>query len=146
MRQTKLLEMAVWCQGNSGSKPMTRMKTLACSVCLVLVGVAPVAADNDAPKSLRMRAKKAPGSHWSPMRWAKRIAQAQPAGDQPATDPQPAGDQPAPAAAEPAQPGPTPASPAQAEAPAGQAAQGPALSDEELAKLAEQEAKTEVIT
>ena len=124
---------------------MTRMKTLACSVCLVLVGVAPVAADNDAPRSLRMRAKKAPGSHWTPMRWAKRIAQAQPAGDQPA------GDQPAAPAAEPAQPQPTPAepapaNPAQAEAPAGQSAQGPALSDEELAKLAEQEAKTEIIT
>ena len=125
---------------------MTRMKTLACSVCLILVGVAPVAADNDAPKSLRMRAKRAPGSSWTPMRWAKRIAQAQPAGDQPA----PAGDQPTAveggASAQPS-PEPSPARPAQAEAPAAQAtAQGPALSDEELAKLAEQEAKTEVIT
>src|ERR1051325_6658529 len=113
---------------------MTRMKTLSCSVCLILVGVAPVAADNDAPKSLRMRPKKAPGSHWTPMRWAKRIADAQPAPDQP----QPSGDQPQPAdpsgaqpPAEPAQPTPAPA-PEGANAPAAQAEQqGPALSDEE---------------
>ena len=126
---------------------MTRMKTLACSVCLILVGVAPVAADNDAPKSLRMRPSKAPGSQWSPMRWAKRIAQAQPAPDQP----QPSGDTPAPAdasGAPPAAPA-EPAAPAPAAAPAPDAqatGQTPALSDEELAKLAEQEAKTEVIT
>ena len=123
---------------------MTRMKTLACSVCLILVGVAPVAADNNAPKSLRMRAKKAPGSHWSPMRWAKRIAQAQPATDPPPADPQPADANP-PAPAEPApadQPPPQP----QAAQPAAQAEAAPNLSDEELAKLAEQEAKTEVIT
>ncbi|HEY6180168.1 MAG TPA: TonB-dependent receptor, partial [Kofleriaceae bacterium] len=43
-------------------------------------------------------------------------------------------------------PEPSPARPGQAEAPAQATAQGPALSDEELAKLAEQEAKTEVIT
>ena len=124
---------------------MTRMKTLACSVGLILVGVAPVAADNDAPKSLHMRPTKATGSQWSPMRWAKRLAQAQPA-DQP----QPAGDQPQPADAsgQPA-PAPTPTqgqpapAPEAGQAPAGQA---PALSDEEMAKLAEQEAKTEVIT
>ena len=119
---------------------MTRMKTLACSVCLILVGVAPVAADNNAPKSLRMRSKKAPGSHWSPMRWAKRIAQAQPAPDQPP----PGGDQtpPAePAPAEPAQPTPEQPPPAPAQ-PAAQAEAAPNLSDEELAKLAEQEAKT----
>jgi iron complex outermembrane receptor protein len=120
---------------------MTRMKTLACSVGLILVGVAPVAADNDAPKSLHMRPSKAPGSQWSPMRWAKRIAQAQPADPAP-----PAGDQPQPADASgqpaPAQPTPAPA-PEGGQAPAGQAS---ALSDEELAKLAEQEAKTEVIT
>src|ERR1044071_8106368 len=116
---------------------MTRMKTLACSVGLILVGVAPVAADNDAPKSLRMRPTKATGSQWSPMRWAKRLAQAQPA------DPQPAGD-PAPPADASGQPAPAPAQPtpdAQATA-----TQAPALSDEELAKLSEQEAKTEVIT
>src|SRR5215467_15801839 len=73
-RQTRLLEMEECCR-ESGASQMTRMKTLACSVCLILVGVAPVAADNDAPKSLRMRAKKAPGSHWTPVQWAKRIAQ-----------------------------------------------------------------------
>src|SRR5437868_2772097 len=89
-----------------GAGEMTRMKTLACSVCLILVGVAPVAADNNAPKSLRMRPKKAPGSHWTPMRWAKRIAQAQPAPDQPAS-----GDQPPPA--EPTGAQPAPAEPAQ---------------------------------
>jgi iron complex outermembrane recepter protein len=125
---------------------MTRMKTLACSVSLILVGVAPVAADNNAPKSLRMRSK-APGSDWSPMRWAKRIAQAQPAPDQ-----TPSGDQPQPADTSGAQPAPAdPAQPTPAPAPEGgqataQAQQAPALSDEELAKLAEQEAKTEVIT
>jgi iron complex outermembrane recepter protein len=118
---------------------MTRMKTLACSVGLILVGVAPVAADNDAPKSLRMRPTKATGSQWSPMRWAKRLAQAQPADPQPAGDQPPPADQPAPP---PGQPTPAPA-PEGGQAPAGQA---PALSDEELAKLAEQEAKTEVIT
>ena len=64
---------------------MTRMKTLACSAGLILVGVAPVAADNYAPKSLRMRAAPAPGPQWSPLRWAKRIAQAgQPADPTPA--------------------------------------------------------------
>jgi outer membrane receptor protein involved in Fe transport len=115
---------------------------------LILVGVAPVAADNNAPKSLRMRAKKAPGSHWTPMRWAKRIAQAQPA-----PDPAPSGDQPAPADASGAQPTPEPAQPPPtpvregAQPPAGQAEQpATGLSDEELARLAEQEAKTEVIT
>ena len=72
---------------------MTRMKTLACSVGLVLVGVAPVAADNNPPKSLRMRT--ATGSRWSPMRWAKRIAQAAQPGT---TDPAPASDPSAPAA------------------------------------------------
>src|SRR5215475_5219053 len=114
---------------------MTRMKTLACSVCLILVGVAPVAADNNAPKSLRMRPKKAPGSHWTPMRWAKRIAQAQPASGPPAS-----GDQPQPADASGAQPAAEPAQPT-TPAPAATAEQsGPALSDEELAKLAEQEA------
>src|SRR4051812_16138521 len=119
---------------------MTRMKTLACSVCLILVGVAPVAADNDAPRSLRMRPKKAPGSHWTPMRWAKRVAQAQPTPDQPAApDPAPSAPPAAePPAAEPApaeSPAPAPEStepsaaptPAPAEPPAAQAqAQGPA--------------------
>jgi iron complex outermembrane receptor protein len=136
---------------------MTRMKTLVCSVSLILVGVAPVAADNDAPKSLRMRSKKLPGSHWTPMRWAKRIAQAQPAPDQPAPD-QPAPDQPPPAdaadappatepAPAPSAPTPTPmADPPPAAQVQGQPEQPAGLTDEELAKLAEQEAKNEVIT
>src|ERR1041384_3665065 len=95
------------CACQQGARTMTRLKTLACSVTLILVGVAPVAADNDAPKSLRMRAKKAPGSHWTPMRWAKRVAQAQPAPDPAAA--QPAQDQPAPAADPGAQPAAEPA-------------------------------------
>src|SRR5262249_32488933 len=135
------------CACQQGGSQMTRLKTLACSVTLILIGVAPVAADNDAPKSLRMRAKKAPGSHWSPMRWAKRVAQAQPAPDQPApaADPgAPAAEPAAPTAAEPA-PAPTPAEPPSAQAQA-KPEQPTALSDEELAKLAEQESKTEIIT
>src|SRR5215470_17580136 len=95
---------------------MARTKTLVCSISLLLVGVAPVAADNDAPKSLRMRAKKAPGSNWTPMRWAKRVAQAQPAPD-PAPA-QPAQDQPAPAADPAAQPAAEPAAPTPAAEPA----------------------------
>jgi iron complex outermembrane receptor protein len=145
---------------------MTRMKTLACSVGLILLGVAPVAADGRAPSSLRMRTRPSPGSGWSPMRWARRIAQAAPAGGQPAsagdpastTDPPapaPADDQPAQGGTPPAPSGDQPAAGAQAEpAPAQGPAEPPAasaekaggLSDEELAKLAEQEAKTEVIT
>src|ERR1041384_8551236 len=103
------------CACQQGARTMTRLKTLACSVTLILVGVAPVAADNDAPKSLRMRPKKAPGSHWTPMRWAKRIADAQPAPDQP----QPSGDQPQPADPSGAQPPAEPAQPTPAPAPEG---------------------------
>src|SRR5579872_7054352 len=79
---------------------MTRMKTLACSAGLILLGVAPAAADNSAPSSLRMRPRPSPGSGWSPMRWARRIAQAAPAGQPASTDDPPAaGDPPAPAPA-----------------------------------------------
>jgi iron complex outermembrane receptor protein len=78
------------------------------------------------------------------MRWAKRIAQAQPAPDQPPAGDQPPADANAPAPAEPAQPAEQP--PPQPAQPAAQAEAAPNLSDEELAKLAEQEAKTEVIT
>jgi outer membrane receptor protein involved in Fe transport len=133
------------------------MKTLACSVSLILVGVAPVAADNVAPKSLRMRAKKPPGSQGSTARRTTQIAQAQPTPDQPAPDqPAPAGDPPPPADPAGAQPAPEPALPPPSPVPAPEGGQPPAaqaqaqppagLSDEELAKLAEQEAKTEVIT
>ena len=129
---------------------MTRMKTIACSVSLILAGVAPVAADNNPPRSLRMRARPAPGSHWSPVRWAKRIAQAQPAPDPPPAGGDPPGPAAAPSepgtAAQPDQPTPEAGQPAPA-AEAGQvSAPATSLSDEELARLAEQEAKTEVIT
>jgi outer membrane receptor protein involved in Fe transport len=116
-----------------------------------------------------MRSAAAKPARWSPMRWAKRVAQVAPADDpapasadsstQPA-DPQPA---PTPAAdpaaapepapvAEPAAPPavePAPAAPqAPAAAPAASvsAQQTPELSDEEMAKLSEQSAKTEIIT
>ena len=108
-------------------------------MCLIFVGVAPVAADTtskNAPKSLRMRPKAEAGT--------KRVAQApQPDQPQPPADPPPA-DQSAPtpapdATAPPAAPPPQAAPPAPVEA-------TPNLSDEELKKLAEQEAKEEVIT
>lgn len=60
------------------------MKSFACSVGLIVIGVVPVAADNTAPRSLHMRANRSAGSAWSPMRRAKRIAQVAPAGGQPA--------------------------------------------------------------
>ncbi|HEY0992284.1 MAG TPA: TonB-dependent receptor plug domain-containing protein, partial [Kofleriaceae bacterium] len=90
----------------------------------------------DAPSSLRMRAAPRAHAGWLPA-WMKRVAQAP---DQPA----PA--QPAPADSPPAQPAaPADAAPPPA-APAPAVSQTPNLSDEELAKLAEAEAKTEVIT
>src|SRR6185503_8193400 len=122
----------------TGSRRMTRMKTLTC-MCLIFVGVASVAADTtskNAPKSLRMRPKAEAGT--------KRVAQApqpdqpQPPADQPPADqsaPPPAPDATAPPAAPPPQA--TPPAPVEAT---------PNLSDEELKKLAEQEAKEEVIT
>src|SRR5882724_1458259 len=119
----------------TGSSRMTRMKKLACSVSLILVGAAPVAANPnkvDAPKSLRMRLRPRP-----------HVAQAAPDPAQPAPADQPApppADQPAPAPM--AEPAPTPAQTPEQPNVSGT----PNLSDEELAKLAEQEAKTEVIT
>src|SRR5262249_10293439 len=122
---------------------MTRMKTLACSVCLIFVGVAPVAADTNqnAPKSLRMRSQP-------PKQAGKRVAQAptpdQPppaAGDQPA-----AGAQPAPEPGQPPADQGAPAPQAQPAPPAATIEATPNLTDEELKKLAEQEAKEEVIT
>jgi iron complex outermembrane receptor protein len=124
---------------------MTRMKTLACSVCLIFVGVAPVAADTttkNAPSSLRMRSQ-------APKQAGKRVSQAptpdQPppaGGDQPAsgtgTPPAPASE-PAPPPADQPAPAPTAAAPAPIDT-------TPNLTDEELKKLAEQEAKEEVIT
>ena len=81
-----------------------------------------------------MRARQAPGAHGSPVRWARRVAQAQPAAD-PA--PTPAGDPPQASAsgapAEPAPPPPSaePAAPGQGE---------PALSDADLQRMADQAA------
>src|SRR5689334_7252179 len=107
----------------TGSSRMTRMKTLAC-MCLLFVGIAPVAADTttnkDAPKTLRMRTRD-----------AKRVAQApQPGGDQP----QPDSANPPAAPAEPAPPAP----PAEATPPAPAPVEStPSLSDDELKKLSE---------
>src|SRR4051794_497356 len=118
---------------------MTRMKTLAWGVTVLLAGVGPAAADNhaDAPSSLRMRARN--DHRWFTPHW--RVAQAAP-------DPAPADPVADPAAA-PAEPAPgepaAPVAPASA-APAPTVDQTPALTDDELTKLAEQEAKTEVIT
>lgn len=136
---------------------MTRMKTLACGVLLTFVGAAPVAADThpNAPQSLRMRPHVSKSAQGSPKRAGKRTAQAAtpdqqpaPAGDPPAegTPPPeeatpPASDQATPEAA----PAPEPV-PEAAPAPAPPADETPNLTDEELEKLAEQEAKEEVIT
>ena len=86
---------------------MTRMKTLACSVCLIFVEVAPAAADatGDPPRSLRMRARSSAATHPSPIQRGKRVAQPTP--DQPPSgDPPPASGTGAPP---PATPEPTPA-------------------------------------
>jgi iron complex outermembrane recepter protein len=113
---------------------MTRMKTLTC-MCLIFVGVAPVAADTttkSASKSLRMRPKVEAGT--------KRVAQTpQPDPSQPAADPPPADPNAQPPPPADATPPPPAAAPQPVEA-------TPNLSDEELSKLAEQEAKEEVIT
>lgn len=69
---------------------MTRIQTLACSVCLIFVELAPAAAEPDAaaPTSLRMRAR--PSTSTSRMPRATRVAQ-------PAPDSPPGGDPPSPA-------------------------------------------------
>ncbi|HEY0477303.1 MAG TPA: TonB-dependent receptor [Kofleriaceae bacterium] len=116
---------------------------------LIVAGVAPAAADPGAapPRSLHMRSRVHGAAWWMPLHWGKHVAQAAP--DQPAGDgDQPAGDKPGPAAA--------PATPDQAAATGsdpGQAAQAGGLTDQaaanlseaEFLKLAEQEAKEEVI-
>jgi iron complex outermembrane receptor protein len=123
---------------------MNRTNALACVVCLIVVGVAPAGADTNAkgPGSLRMRSRPDSATPRSPQRAGKHVAQAANP-DQPA----PPGDQP-PADKTAAQAAAAPA----AEAPAGDPAQadvtqaaGPTLTDDEFAKLAEQEAKEEVI-
>jgi iron complex outermembrane recepter protein len=130
---------------------MTRIRTLACSVCLIIVGIAPVAADttqNASTKSLRMRSR-APLTHWVPVQWAKRVAQAPSPDQQPPSGDQPPADGSAtPAPAPEATPAPADNAPAPVAAPPAPAPveQTPSLSDEELSKLAEAEAKEEVIT
>src|SRR5262249_52692046 len=105
---------------------------------LVIIAVAPVAADNTAPRSLHMRAQQSAGSAWSPMRWVQRIAQVTPAGAQPASTPDPtSGIDPAAPGGDPPVQGPPAAPAAPARTPGG-------LSDEERARL-EQEAKTRAI-
>ncbi len=117
-----------------------------------------------------MRSVPAKPARWSPMRWAKRVAQVAPAatddpappstdtsGAQPA-DPPPAAPPAEPSSAPEPAPVPEPAAvsapePAPAAAPAAaapaaslSAQQTPDLTDEELAKLSEQSAKEEIIT
>src|SRR5439155_6211353 len=135
------------------SRPMTRMRTLAYAVCLIFVGVAPVAADttSNAPKSLQMRSRTSASTHWLPMRWGKRVAQAPnpdqppPSGDPAPADGTGASSTPAPDSTQPT-PEKTPAPTTEAAPAAQPPPQTPNLSDDELKKLAEQEAKEEVIT
>ena len=69
------------------SRQMTRIQTVACSVCLIFVVVAPAAAGTaDAPTSLRMRAQPS-ATRPSPVPRGKRVAQPTP--DQPPGDPAP---------------------------------------------------------
>jgi outer membrane receptor protein involved in Fe transport len=119
---------------------------------VILAGVGPAAADShaQAPSSLRMRPRVE--RRWFAPHWPKRVAQAAPdqaAGDPPADGTTPAEPAPAPIVDPAATPAPdaAPASDATpARAPAPTVDQTPALTDEELARLAEEEAKTEVIT
>src|SRR5215475_831554 len=153
---------------------MGPIKTRSWGLGLILLGVVSVVAYADtpspssAPASLRMRRPAKP-ARWSPMQWAKRVAQLAPA---PADDPAPpSGDTPSappadsppasPPAAEPAaepapvpdqtptpatEPAPAAAAPAPAPAATLTAKQSPDLTDEELAKLSESAAKEEIIT
>src|SRR5262245_61789336 len=64
---------------------MSRMNAIASSLCLILVGVGPVAADEgSAPKSLQMRSRPQSTAHSVPKRSGKHVAQAAP--DQPSPD------------------------------------------------------------
>src|SRR5512133_3324832 len=135
---------------------MTRMKKLACSVGLILVGTAPVAADgNSSPKNLRMRpsnktAKTTP-AHWLPFhRIGKRVAQAPDQPQPPPPDQPPANPPDQTPPANPPQPDQTPPPPDKTPPPANpeqqpNVGQTPNLTDEELAKLAEQETQGEEI-
>src|SRR5262245_51781084 len=93
---------------------MTRMSTLAFSVCLIFVGIATAAADTTSnPKSLRMRSRPPAAANAG-----KRVAQPTP-DPQPAAEPAPADPAPTP----PAEPAAAPADPAAA--PAAPAAPAP---------------------
>jgi iron complex outermembrane receptor protein len=141
------------------------MKTIACSLGLMLVSVATVAADTHAPAPSSLRMRTHPSKSASPnsnprrqlVRRGSQVAQAAP--DQPADPASPSGNPPAdtpppaepPAAESSAAPAePPPPSPEQAPAAASEsppaAAQSSDLTDEELAKLSEQAAKEEIIT
>jgi len=96
----------------------------AAALCSVMIAVAPAVAGP--PRSLRMRPRALAPTPWSPHYWARRVAQA--AASDPAT--------PDPATPDPAAPAPDPTTPA----PAAE------LDEAELAKLAEQAARSEVIT
>src|SRR5215510_11250007 len=122
---------------------MSRTNTLASSLCLILVGVGPVAADEaTAPKSLHMRSRPSA----VPKRSAKNVAQA------PAPDPAPPEGEPAggdksgnPAGATPASDpaAATVESTATPVVPVGE--QASQMSEADFEKLAEQTSKEEVI-
>src|ERR1041384_2595420 len=121
---------------------MSRMKSIACSICMILVGVGPAAAgEGSPPKSLPMRSRpQSPAA-----RSGKNVAQA-PSPDQPAPDgSQPGADKSgnpaAPAASEPAASS-SDAAPA-ATVQAGE--QASEMSEAEFEKLAEQTTQEEVI-
>ncbi|HET7500359.1 MAG TPA: TonB-dependent receptor [Kofleriaceae bacterium] len=106
---------------------------------ILLMGVAPAAASPraEAPRSLRMRLRPRP-----------HVAQVPAPDPAPTPDPQPAADpaQPAPAPDQPVAPAPAAPAPAPPASATAGAPEQPGLSDAELAKLVEQEAKTEIIT
>lgn len=121
----------------------TSMRWLSASL-FVLVAASPAYADS-APSSLRMRSKQTGYHH----KHTRNVAQPTP--DQPQPDqPQPPPDQPPPTPPDqpptPPTPPPTPPAPPPTNTPpAPPPTESPNLTDEELAKLAEQEGKEEVI-
>jgi outer membrane receptor protein involved in Fe transport len=106
----------------------------AAILCLA-AAVAPAAAEDHAPRSLRMRELSPALTRWSPSRIGRRVAQVPPA---PTPDPSP-GDAPAAPPPVPAPVAPTASSPAPAASPPAK------LTEDESAKLAE-DGKTEVIS
>ena len=120
---------------------MTKHTVFLC-LAAAAAAVAPAAADDHAPSSLRMREPRPVRGRWNLLPLGRRVAQAAPDGppSDPAPDPAPA---PADAPAPTSDPAPAPAEPA---APAPAASPPAKLSDEERATLAAEEAKTEVIS